>query len=254
MNAPSHTSMLDDPSLLLHAYLDGELDPVNALGMERKIADDPKLSAERDRILALREVMQQGLPREAISPALRARIENAIGLRSAPSRPSWRVLAASVVLAVLFTGSSTWMLEGSRQPLTAEDAILNGHIRALVAHQPADVPSSDSHTVKPWFNGRVAEAPRVVDLTAAGFPLIGGRLDVVGGQPVPTLVYGRRKHVISLTAVPAPGKADTASALSTDKGYNIIQWVENGVSYWAVSDVSAPDLGELVKLFRARSS
>ena len=135
-----------------------------------------------------------------------------------------------------------------------EDAIVAGHIRALMAPQPADVASTERHTVKPWFNGRVVEAPHVADLANAGFPLIGGRVDVVSGRTVPTLVYGRRKHIISLTAVPAVGTANSGPKRRVDNGYNIVQWVANDVSYWAVSDVSAADLDEFAKLFRATQS
>ena len=254
MAATSHTPTLEDPILLLHAYLDGELDPVNALDVERKIAADPKLSAERDRVIALREAMREKLPREPIPPALKARIENNIGLRRAVSRPTWSALAASVALAILVTGSSGWFLQSSQPTQLTKNAVLDGHIRSLMAPQPADVPSSDSHTVKPWFNGRVPEAPQVVDLAKQGFPLIGGRIDVVNERPVPTLVYRRRQHVISLTAVPAPGNANSSPTVSTTVGYNIVRWVANGVSYWAVSDVSASDLSAFAKLFRAASS
>jgi anti-sigma factor RsiW len=98
------------------------------------------------------------------------------------------------------------------------------------------------------------EAPHVADLASDGFPLIGGRIDVVGSRPVPTLVYGRRKHIISLTAVPNAGRATSGPSVSVDSGYNIVHWVTNGISYWAVSDVSASDLDEFAKLFRATQS
>ena len=110
--------------------------------------------------------------------------------------------------------------------------------------------SSDRHTVKPWFNGRIPQSPRVVDLAKEEFPLLGGRLDVLGGNPVPTLVYGHRKHLISLTAVPASGRANFAPASRAIDGYNIYRWVENGVEYWAISDVAAADLEKFAELFR----
>jgi anti-sigma factor RsiW len=234
--------------------MDGELDLTDALSVERKIADDPRLAAERDRIIALREAIHEKLPREPIPPALQLRIERTFGLRQEASRPTWRTLAASVALAVLVTSSSTWLFFGSNATRTMEDAVVAGHIRALMAPQPADIASTERHTVKPWFNGRVLEAPHVADLANAGFPLIGGRVDVVGGRTVPTLVYGRRKHIISLTAVPAAGKANSSPKVSVDNGYNLVQWTANGISYWAVSDVSAPDLDEFAKLFRATQS
>ena len=253
MTTYSQTPGSDD-QILIHAYLDGELDPIAALNIERRLSDDPQLAGERDRVLALREAIQSNIPREPVSPTLRRRIENATGLRRVVSRPSWSALAASVALAIFVTGSSTWFLSGSKHALSTEGAILDGHIRALMAPQPADVPSTDSHTVKPWFNGRVPEAPHVVDLSKAGFPLVGGRIDVVNGTPAPTLVYRRRQHVISLTAIPARGSANSAPTASAENGYNIVQWVAKGVSYWAVSDVSAADLNEFAKLFGASLS
>ncbi|HEY7229943.1 MAG TPA: anti-sigma factor [Pseudolabrys sp.] len=248
------SSSSDNSIQLVHAYMDGELDLTTALSIEEKIAADPKLAAERDRIIALRDAVQQNLPRDPIPPTLQRRIEKTIGLRQENSHPSWRSLAASVALAVLVTGSSTWLFLDSKAPQTMEDAVVAGHIRALMAPQPADVASSERHTVKPWFNGRVVEAPHVADLTNAGFPLIGGRIDIVAGRPVPTLVYGRRKHIISLTAVPNASKATSGPSVSVDNGYNIVHWVTNGISYWAVSDVSDPELDEFAKLFRATQS
>ncbi|HEY6859849.1 MAG TPA: anti-sigma factor [Pseudolabrys sp.] len=244
----------DNSDQLVHAYMDGELDLTTALSVEEKIAADPNLAAQRDRIIALREAVQQSLSRDPIPPALRQRIEKTIGLRQETSRPTWRALAASVALAVVVTSSSTWLFLDSKTPQTMEDAIVAGHIRALIAPQPADVASTERHTVKPWFNGRVVEAPHVADLANAGFPLIGGRVDVVGSRPVPTLVYGRRKHIISLTAVPTAGRATSGPSISVDNGYNIVHWVMNGISYWAVSDVSPSDLDEFAKLFRATQS
>src|SRR5207247_8572792 len=133
-----------------------------------------------------------------------------------PSRPTWLALAASGALAVVVGSSSSFYVLAPPGDPTA-DAIVSDHIRALMAPQPADVASSDRHTVKPWFNGRIPESPRVVDLAKNDFPLIGGRIDVIDKKPAPVLVYGHRKHVISLTALPAPGTPDAApSARAVD--------------------------------------
>jgi anti-sigma factor RsiW len=124
-------------------------------------------------------------------------------------------------------------------------------MRALMAAQPIDVASSDRHTVKPWFNGRIPEAPRVVDLAAEGFPLVGGRIDVIGRAPVPTLVYRHRQHLISLSAVPdGQGLATPQGQIA---GYNVLSWIDNGIAYWAVSDLGASDLDKFAKAFRAAS-
>jgi anti-sigma factor RsiW len=119
-----------------------------------------------------------------------------------------------------------------------------------MAPQSTDVVSSDRHTVKPWFNGRIPQAPRVIDLSADGFPLVGGRIDVIGRTPVPTLVYSRRQHVISLTAIPGGAPATDPRAAQGTVGFNLIRWSDDGVSYWAVSDLNPAELGTFARLFR----
>jgi len=104
--------------------------------------------------------------------------------------------------------------------------------------------------VKPWFNGRIPQAPRVIDLAPEGFPLIGARVDVIDNTPVPTLVYGRRLHIISLSAIPDEGRGDGAAARRSINGYNVLSWRENGVSYWAVSDLGVGELETFAQLFR----
>ena len=248
-------SMQDD-LVLLHAYLDGELDAAAGLEMERRLAADPALAAERDRIEAVRAVLRERLPRETPSPELRARIERAVGLAPGseppplrPSvHPSWSLLAASIAATAVVASLATSHLVAP--PRADAGAVLSSHVRALMAPQPVDVASSERHTVKPWFNGRVVEAPRVVNLAASGFPLAGGRIDVIDGRPAPALVYTRRQHVISLIAVAVPGRADAAPARETAAGYNILRWTERGVGYWAISDLNAKELDEFVQLFR----
>lgn len=241
----------DDPTLLVHAYVDGELDPANALAIERRLAADPALAAEGDRIVALRTALRQHFPREAAPDGLRARVDAIAGLRRPAQRPSWRALAASVALAAIVGSSATYLAFGPQQGEPVPAAVVAGHIRALMAPQPIDVASSDRHTVKPWFNGRIPEAPRVIDLAKDDFPLVGGRLDVVDRVPVPTLVYRHRQHLISLTEVPARGRANAAPARRTSGGYNLVGWTENGVAYWAVSDIGAGDLDDFAQKFRS---
>jgi anti-sigma factor RsiW len=241
----------DDPILLVHAYVDGELDPAHAIELERRLATDPALAAERDRVEALRRLIRERLPREAPPPALVRRIEAAVGLHRAPARPSWRALAASVVLAMMVASSGTWLVLRPGPADGMADMVVAGHMRALMAREPTDVASSDRHTVKPWFSGRIPQAPRVVDLAGEGFPLVGGRIDVISRVPVPTLVYRHRAHLISLTEVPAEGGADTRPVSRAIVGYNVLSWTESGVAYWAVSDLAPADLESFVKAFRA---
>jgi anti-sigma factor RsiW len=246
-------STSDDASVLLvHAHLDGELDPANALSVTQQMGSVPALAAEAERIKALQQAIRDRLPREETPPGLRARIERSVGgLRSEHARPSWRALAASIALTAMVTGTSTWFVTGSQQPVMVADSLVSDHIRALMAPEPVDVVSSDRHTVKPWFNGRIPNSPRVVDLTKEDFPLIGGRVDVLGRTPVSTLVYRRAKHLISLTAIPAEDGFKLERSPRSINGYNVVHWVENGVSYWAISDLEARELENFAQLFRA---
>jgi anti-sigma factor RsiW len=257
--------------LLVHAYLDGELDPANALGITQQMGKEPALAAESERVEALQRAIRERLPREDAPPGLRARIEASVGgltrqhakpswralieasvggLTRQHAQPSWRALAASIALTAMVASSSTWFVVGSQPAIATADLLVSDHVRALMAPEPVDVVSSDRHTVKPWFNGRIPNSPRVVDLAKRDFPLIGGRIDVVGQTPVSTLVYRHAKHVISLTAIPAESNFKLDKAPRTVNGYNVVHWIENGVSYWAISDVAVKELEEFAQLFR----
>ena len=247
----THSKTDDNSVLLVHAYLDSELDPANALGIAQQISTDPALAAESERVKALQRLIRERLPREEVPSGLRSRIEASVGgARRQHAQPSWRALAASILLTAMVTGSSTWFVTGSQPTITVADSLVSDHIRALMAPEPVDVVSSDRHTVKPWFNGRIPNSPRVVDLAKDNFPLVGGRIDVVGQTPVPTLVYRHAKHMISLTEVPAESRIMDRTPRAVN-GYNVVHWIENGVSYWAISDVASKDLEEFARLFRA---
>jgi anti-sigma factor RsiW len=236
---------------LVHAYVDGELDPVNSLAIGQQIADDPALGAEARRIEALRNAVRERLPPEPVPPGLRSRVERAIGPIKTETHPSWRALAASVVVGMALASSSTWFALRPASGDRVAEAVVDGHLRALMAPQPADFRSSERHVVKPWFSGRIQESPQVVDLTTEGFPLIGARVDVVDARPVATLVYGRRLHLISVSAVPADGPAQQPSARQPIKGTNLVQWSKDGVCYWAASDLNTGELQTFARLFRA---
>jgi anti-sigma factor RsiW len=238
----------DDPLLLVHAYCDGELDPANALALERRMAEDSRLAAERDRILALKRALAKVKPAVLPPPALRGRIERAVGLRRGTTRPTWGALAASIALAAVVSSGATWSLLGPSQSELVTNEVIGSHIRSLIADKPFDVASSNTHTVKPWFNSHTVDSPRVVDLEAEGFPLLGGRIDVIAKTPVPSLVYGYQKHRISVTGAPGLG---TPPSMREAGGYHVIGWTDGGISYWAVSDVGLGELQKFVQLFRA---
>jgi len=248
--------MTNESTLTLHAYLDGELDPINAIAVETRITTDIALGAEFERVVSLQRLMREHLPREIPPAGLRMRIETAVGARPAVGRfshrqYSWRALAASIAVAAFIASGSTSMLLAPSQSGSVREGVIDAHLRSLMAPQPIDVASSDRHTVKPWFNGRIPESPRVVNLAKEDFPLVGGRIDVVREMPVPTLVYAHRKHLISLTAVPDPGHDNLAPLLSVSNGYNTYRWTESGVQYWAVSDMAPAHLHKFAVLFRS---
>jgi anti-sigma factor RsiW len=245
-------SIAPDQELLLHAYLDGELSPADALAMERLLASEPALAARFAGLKALHTHIANNLPPMTAPPGLAARISSQLDLRGArPAyRTDWRKLAASLIVAAGVGSAATFLALHVAAPDPVPVAVTASHIRALMDGQPFEVASSDRHTVKPWFNGRIPQAPEVVDLASQGYPLAGGRVDVVGTTPVPTLVYRHRQHVISLTAVPASGILPASGERVID-GYNLLAWNENGVAYWAVSDLAVGELEEFARAFRA---
>ncbi len=241
----------ENDRLLLNAYIDGELDPAHALEFEQRLAADVALAEERGRIEALRNALRQRLPRATASPALRRRV--AALARPSPLalnwRTGWAAMAASLLVAVAVGSFGTMVAlgPGGREPVA--EFLVASHMRALMATQAVDVASSDRHTVKPWFNGKLPGSPRVVNLAAQGFPLVGGRIDVIGLTPVPTLVYRARLHVISVTALPLTDHQ--VAPPRPISGYNLVEWTDGPVAYWAVSDLAAPELENFAKAFRA---
>ena len=172
------------------------------------------------------------------------------GIRPELARPSWQALAAAVILAAAITGGTTWFLLRPNPAEASAELAVASHVRAMMAPQPIDVSSSDRHTVKPWFSGRIPQSPRVVDLTDKGFPLVGGRIDVIGTRPVPTLVYRHRQHLISLIAAPIASGAPP-DARQTIAGYKVLSWRDGNTAYWAVSDLGPADLEAFAAAFRA---
>jgi anti-sigma factor RsiW len=254
-NAQGSAAPSNELPLLVHAYLDGELDPANSLAVARQIAADPALAGEVESIQALREAVREKFPPEPVPSQLRSNIEAAVGrITRKPAHPSWQVLAASVVLSLALGSASTWITLHRATNSQVAESVVDSHMRGLMAQQPTDITSSDRHTVKPWFSGRIPQSPQVIDLNKDGFPLIGGRVDVIDTMPVATLVYGRRAHIISLSAIPATSSSQAVSPRKAIKGYNLVQWSEDGVDYWAASDLNAGELQTFARLFQAAVS
>ena len=157
-------------------------------------------------------------------------------------------IAATVILALSVALLWTVFSARARSDNLVAQQVVSSHIRSMMLDHLVDVPSSDQHTVKPWFNGKLDFAPDVKDFADQGFPLAGGRLDYVDNRTVAALVYQRRKHSINLFIWPSPGANDQSAQQSSVNGYNIIHWTRSGATYWAVSDVNSADLSEFAKL------
>jgi anti-sigma factor RsiW len=248
--------------LLIHAYVDGELDLSGALTLEAHLKGCAQCRAKRDEISALSRQLRAELERYSAPKELRERLALATPTparapSSASSHRRWdrrqfMALAASVVVAVLSSSGATyWAVRPSLSPRIAEEVVAS-HVRSLMPNHLIDVASSDQHTVKPWFDGKLDEAPAVVDLTRQGFPLVGGRLDYIGKRPVAALVYGHKKHFINLFACPTSGgeAPDPTPKARTIRGYNVLYWTTGDIAYWAVSDVDPSALDAFRSLFQ----
>ena len=249
MPSPAPTK---DQIVLVHAYLDGELDVASALRVKDEIDASAQLAAELANASAVREAMRRHFPAEPVPARLKQRIDAAIGMRRLPARPTWLTLAACVVIAIGVSGGSAWLaLQPPGSPSDRiVDEVVDGHMRARISQRTTEVVSTDRHVVKPWLGSRLPQAPRVVDLARDGFQLSGARIEVVARTPVPVLVYTRRLHVISLVAVPASGATIESGVRRTESGYNVARWRDGDTVYMATSDLNAEELAFFARLFR----
>jgi anti-sigma factor RsiW len=221
----------------IDAYADGELDAMRAIEVERLMAEKPELRQRYESILNLRTALRVAAAQDRASDLLQPRIERAVG-RVGPSVTRWAALASSFLFGILLAGALTWVLFVPRGPALAE-MIVSAHMRSLLAEQPFDIASSDRHSVKPWLARKVPQSPDVVDLTQSGFPLIGGRVDVIDGNPVATIVYAHAQHLVSLMSFAKPVKLPTESTIA---GFHIRSWPEGDLTYVAVSDIPEGEL------------
>jgi anti-sigma factor RsiW len=246
-------SLRDNDEFQLNAYCDGELDPVSVNEFERRLAMDEALKSRYNRLLSLRQAVRS-LPQADLPPGLQARIQSRLDAERPSNvtvlrRRTWsyRALAAAAVFGAVLSSSVMMTVEQFGQRENVANQVVAGHIRSLLAPQPFDMASSDRHTVKPWFTARLPASPQVPDLAAQGFALLGGRVDVIGHDPVATIVYKHAAHTVSLTTL-RPGQSVSEQTIA---GYNIRSWSDPDFTYVAVSDLPSADLVTFERAFTA---
>jgi len=249
----------EETGLLLDAALDGELDARSAMGVEKHLSGCTVCRSRYEARRNLAGTIHSYAEYFEAPQHLHARVQGKLRKEDqsdAKERPAispiakrWIAVAAGVVLFALVTTLVVNLLKRSSGSELLAQEVVAGHIRSLMTDHLVDVASSDRHTVKPWFNGKLDFAPTVRDLALQGFPLAGGRLDYLGGRPVAALVYRRNQHSINLFQWPSPAQDASARAASA-RGYNLLQWKQGGMTYWAISDLNASELAEFERDLR----
>jgi anti-sigma factor RsiW len=250
----------EDSRIYLPAYLDDELDVAESLHVQKHLATcaDCRQAQEEHLTLrsALRDARLHAHPSADFTKRIDAAVRRAAKEQARPQPSSWleplRWVPAAAALVIVTTLGALFVinsLRSSHQQVIA-GAVLVGHIRSLQAGHLVDVPSSDRHTVKPWFQGKLDFSPPVPDLSELGWTLIGGRLDYLDGRPVAALVYQRRMHNINVFLWPNHGAADDSIKGEDAQGYQILHWNGTDMSYWVVSDLNSAELQEFARALR----
>jgi len=253
--------------LLIQADVDGELAPADSVGVEAHLKRCPSCATLQAQLLTLAARIRQEVPQYAMPKELLTAVQARFAAMAAPeqegpgiandNRVSWWqrlprprlgpvapfgggfALAACLALVFLLPHAGS-----------LSEAVVSDHIRALQPGHLMDVVSTDQHTVKPWFDGRLDFAPPVKDLKAEGFPLTGGRLDYLAGKQVAALIYQRRQHLIDLYVWPDGSHLDHGPTAGSRSGNNFLRWSRDGMAFWAVSDLDAKELADFVKLLQ----
>jgi anti-sigma factor (TIGR02949 family) len=241
---------------LLQAYFDGELDLVRSVELEEHLQACPDCSRELRVQQATRRSLRSSNLYESAPESLRTRIHAALPREIHPKAISrsrhplyeWLAVAAALILAVAFGAKVVPSMGGREQASVLAEEVAASHIRSLQPGHLFDVQSTDQHTVKPWFDGKLDFAPPVSDLASQGFPLVGGRLDYLDGRDVAALVYQRNKHLINVFIWPEQSTAAKLPDAQSIQGYNLIYWRHGSMNFCAVSDLNAVELGQLAQL------
>jgi anti-sigma factor RsiW len=243
---------------LIHAHHDGELDAANTLQVDEHLADCPRCFSATRQLSALRGALQNAELRFTAPAELRRTISAAVEQSEKSERETifsqpWFQRSGWAVAAVLLIACFVvFHLTSARNEDRLIADLTASHVRSLMVNHLTDVASTDQHTVKPWFDGKLDFAPPVKDLRESGFPLLGGRLDFIEGHSAAALVYGRQKHFLNLFVWPATSPSPANLRATQRNGYNVIQWSDGRMSFSVISDLNEPELREFVRDWSAK--
>ncbi|HLW35369.1 MAG TPA: anti-sigma factor [Chthoniobacterales bacterium] len=240
----------DEIRELLQAHVDGELDVVNSREVEKHLRTCEECRQIEEQIKQLQNAIVSDRPAFRAPAHLRRNIRAGLRREAAEEKEFsfWPIFAASAAFAVLILGFVYFQTNRTSHEGAIVDEVIANHVRSLLATHLVDIASSDQHTVKPWFDGKIDFAPDVHDFAMSGFPLVGGRLDYLDGKTVVALVYQRNKHPINVFIVPSTESGETSPVSTMRRGYNVLSWKNREMRYWAVSDLNETELRQLAGL------
>jgi anti-sigma factor RsiW len=241
---------------LIEAYLDEELDAGLAAAVQEHLSSCRSCADTYSQFRAQKAGIRSSAPYYTapaqLEPSIRGALRQAVAKETKPAGNAfpwrWLAIAATILLAVSVSLNLRPPARRTPENDLAAQNILSDHIRSLIGTHLLDVPSSDQHTVKPWFNGKLDFSPEVRDFASQGFPLLGGRLDYLTDRTVAVLVYGRRQHIINVFTWPSSSAPDPDGRFSR-KGYNAIHWTHGAMTFWGVSDIGLPELEQFRDLY-----
>jgi anti-sigma factor RsiW len=244
------------PEHLLALYFDGELAARESVEMREHLDSCLACARQYRRLEQIGSAIRMRVGHYAPPAGLEQRVQAALRKAARVERPAsrllqnWMAVAAAVLLCVSVASNVALLRQHtSARDLLAQE-VLSSHLRSLMGTHLMDIPSSDQHTVKPWFNGKLNFSPDVKDFVRQGFPLIGGRIEYLDDKPAAALIYQRRKHLINLFLWPAPSSSSSGYVEMTKRGYNLLSWTQDGMTYWLVSDVETSELEQFAQLYR----